>query len=391
MLYLILLLVLSAVVSVVTIYVLGEPGYVFLQWSEWQIETSLILVVAAIFLAMIVLYLIFGILGGFLRFPRRISRSYREYTDAKRLIKTGQGFKSLLLGDWDRAEKLLNGMAKHLPDPIFNYLAAAYAAEKRGDSDKRDQYLAKAEEVGGDNKHVVALVNCRFRMARGEYEESIDELKRLCSHMPKNPIAFRLLAEAYQETGDWAALEQLKPHIQKSQAYTSEEFRSLNSQVVQQRMKSAETASELLKIWKGLSSSEQHQTEYAACYVRKLLEFDRHQEAEKVVRNLLGRHWASELAYLYGLIGGSMNNRQLFDTAVKWLKSHPDDPDLLLTVGKLAIRTEQIDKAVEYLNSARENGGRAEVSEVLGNLLLEQDRTEEALEVYQAAISGTTS
>ena len=388
MFYLILLLILSVIVSVITIYVIGEPGYIFLQWSDWQVETSLILVVVAIFIVVIVLYLLFELVIGIFGIPGRIGRSYREYKDAKRLIKTGQGFKFLLLGDWDRAEKLLNSMAKHLPDPEFNYLAAAYAAEKSGDSKKREEYLEKARGDNGDNKHVVALVNCRFQIARGEHEESIEELKRLCSHLPNNPVAFRMLAEVYQKTGDWAALDQLRPHLQKSQAFNSIELQSLTSRVLQHRLRSAETASDLLKIWKGLSSRDQNIAKHGVYYVRKLLEFDRHQEAEKIIRNILGRNWHSELAYLYGLVGGSMKNRNLYDNALKWLKEHPEDPELLLTAGKLAIRNELPDKAVEYLRASAAGGGRTEAAEELGKLLLNQGRTDEAVEVYREAVSG---
>ncbi len=388
MIYLILLLILSAIVSVVTIYVIGEPGYVFLQWSDWQIETSLILVVAAIFIAIIVLYLLFETVTGIFGLPGRIGRSYREYKDAKSLIKTGQGFKFLLLGDWDRAEKLLNSMAKHLPDPEFNYLAAAYAAEKRGDSKKREEHLEKARG-NGDNKHVVALVNCRFQIARGEHEESIEELKRLCSHLPNNPVAFRMLAEVYQKTGDWAALDQLRPHLQKTQAFTFDEFQSLTSLVLQHRIRSAETASDLLKTWKGLSSREQNVGKHGVFYVRRLLEFDRHQEAEKIIRTILGRNWHSELAYLYGLVDGNMNNRDLYGTALKWLKEHPEDPELLLTAGKLAIRNELPDDAVEYLRASADNGGRSEATEELGKLLLEQRRIDDAVDAYRKALSVT--
>ena len=390
MFYLILLLFLSAVVSVITIYVIGEPGYIFLQWSTWQVETSVILAVAIVFLALIVIYLVFGLVSGIVRFPGRVGRSYREYKDIKRLIKTGQGVRLLLLGDWTKAEKLLNAMAEHLPDPVFNYLAAAYAAEARGDSAKRDEYLDKARGDGGDNRHLVDLVSCRFQIARGEFQESIEELKRICSHMPNHPVAFQLLAKAYEETGDWTALDQLRPHLEKSRAFTSDETRLLTSRIQIHRLQSAESASELLKVWKGLPSREQVLAENSACYARKLLEFDRNEEAEKVIRNSLGKNWNSELAYLYGLVGGAVSSRELYGNASKWLQDHPADPDLLLTAGKLAARVKFADEAIRHLRQAAENGGRAEASEVLANLLVEQDLKDEALEAYRLALSGTT-
>ncbi|MDE0310559.1 MAG: tetratricopeptide repeat protein [Acidiferrobacterales bacterium] len=389
MIYMILLLILTAIVSVVTLSTLGEPGYVFLQWSEWQIETSLIFAVAAIFLFIVVLYLVFDVVSAILGIPRRIGRSYREYKDAKRLIRTGQGLKFLLLGDWDRAEKLLSSMARHLPEPEFNYLAAAFAAEKRGDSKKRQEYLEKAKGSNSDHKHVVELVNCQFQIASGEHEEAIEALKRLCSHLPNYPVAFAMLAEAYQKTGDWTALAQLRPHLQKSKALTPDELKLLDSRVLNNRLRSAQTASELFKVWKGISSREQNMVEFSGLYVRRLLEFDRHQEAEQVIRRLLARNWHSELAYLYGLIGGNLSDSELYETAGKWLAEHPEDPELLLTVGKLAIRNELPDKAVEHLRASADNGGRTEATEALGKLLLAQRRIDEAVDAYRKALSGS--
>lgn len=389
MFYLILLLILSAVFSTITIYVLGEPGYVFVQWSEWQMETSLTFIVAAIFLAIILLYLAFGVIAGIFGIPGRIGRSFREYKDTKRLIRTGQGFRHLLLGDWSKAEKLLDSSAIHLPDPVFNYLAAAYAADRKGDAESRERYLAKAREHDGEHRHVVALVSCRLQLARGEYEDSIIELKRLCSHLPNNPVALRMLADAYGKIQDWTALEQLRPHLHKSKAYGADETKELNARVLLQRLRSAETASDLLKVWKGLSSHEQGITENVACYARKLFEFDRHQEAEKVIRSSLGRHWSSELAYLYGLVGGALSDRSLYDTALKWLKQHPRDPELLLTAGKLAIRNDLPDEALEYLLASNDIGGLTETAAELGQLLLEQNRTEEAIGVFRAALSSS--
>ncbi len=389
MTYLILLLVFSALISIATIFVIDEPGYVFVQWSHWQVETSLILVIAVAFMAVIVLSALLQVIIGLFGIPGRIGKSYQEYKDARRLTKTGQGLESLLLGDWLKAEKNLDSVATDFPEPVFNYLAAAYAAEKRGDADKREHYLKRAGELGGDHKHLVSLVNCRFQIARGEYEDAVVELQKLGSYLPNNPIVFGLLAEVYEKTKDWTALDQLRPHLQKSQALSVAELRSLNSLVLQQRLRAAETASELLKVWKSLSNHEQNKPDTAVSYVRKLLEFDRHQEADKVIRAVLGRTWVSELAYLYGLVGGGMSRQYLYDTAQKWLKDHPEDPDLLLTAAKFARRIGNVDEACRYFRAAVNSGGRPEAAEELGNLLLEQNRGDEALDLFHRALTGT--
>ena len=46
-------------------------------------------------------------------------------------------------------------------------------------------------------------------------------------------------------------------------------------------MQSLESASELLKVWKKSPSGTKNDPEFIAAYARKLLEFNRHEEAEK--------------------------------------------------------------------------------------------------------------
>ena len=385
MLYLVLVLILIAAASVATIYVIGEPGYIFLQWGSWQVETSLILVVTFTFLVVLLLYVLVELIGGIVGIPSRVGKSYREYREQKKLITTAKGFRHLLMGDWAKAEKLLEGAAKHLPEAAINHLAAAYAAQKRGNLGERDAYLIKAKEQGQEYQHVVSLVTCRLQMDQNEYPSAIEELKKLCSALPNNAAAFRTLAEAYQKIDDWTSLDQLLPHLQKSQAYSSKEFRMLSSRVLRHRLQLVDSSSELLAIWKRSSNHVQNESELSAVYVRKLLEFDRHEEAEKVIRRVLDRTWNSDLAYLYGLIGGDMDSRRLYDTAVKWTKLHPEDADMLLTAGKLANRNSLWGKAQGYLELSIQHGGRREAFEELGRLLENQGDAEKAFDVYKKA------
>jgi len=48
-------------------------------------------------------------------------------------IATEKGLQDLLLGNWNRAYRLLLEHAPKAPSPLFNYLAAALAAFQKGD------------------------------------------------------------------------------------------------------------------------------------------------------------------------------------------------------------------------------------------------------------------
>ena len=107
MFYLILLLILSVIVSVITIYVIGEPGYIFLQWSDWQVETSLILVVVAIFIVVIVLYLLFELVIGIFGIPGRIGRSLPRIQRRKKIDKDRPGFQISSFGRLGQSRKVV--------------------------------------------------------------------------------------------------------------------------------------------------------------------------------------------------------------------------------------------------------------------------------------------
>ncbi len=386
MFYLLILLVLVAVVSVATVYIIREPGYIVLQWDVWQVELSLALGVLVIVLFVLVLFVGLEILAGIVRMPGNLGRTYREYREQKKYVTSVKGLQHLLLGEWSKAEQMLDKSVAHLPEPAVSYLAAAYAAQQQDKPVQRDKYLKKARGLDRKYQALVSLFACRLQIERGEYQEAIIGLKKVCAQLSKNAQAFEMLAKAYEETGDWDALNLLSPHLKKTKAYSPEQLNALSIRIVAHRLVAAKKAAELQNIWKNASSVVQRDSEVQATYVRKLLEFNCHQEVDKVIRSALDRQWDSELVYLYGLVNGTLKDQRLYNTAVNWMKQHPDDPDLLLTAGKLARRLGLVGKAQAHLQKSIDLGARKDAYEELGDLLEEQNKIDEAFSVYKTGI-----
>jgi len=382
--YLLLLILLIAAVSVATFNITDETGYVYLRWGQWQIETSLVIYLAATLLVLMVIVLGYELLGGIFRIPGRLGRSYRKYQKQKKLVTTSRAFVNLLLGEWPKAEKQFQSSAKSLPQPVANHLAAAYAAQRSGNISRRDIYLKQARALGSDYHNAVTMFACHLDMQRGNYSDAIRDLKSLCSKLSNNPQAFRLLAKSYEATEDWNALAQILPHLKKSKAYPQRQFKSLTDRLQCRQMESAATASELLDLWKKVSSADQKNAQFSEVYVRRLLEFKRYQEAEKVIRRALNNRWDSQLAYFYGCLGGKLDNSRLYETADKWLSVHQKDPNLLLAAGKLAGSIGLWGKAQSHLEQSIKNGGGAEAYAQLGAVLERQNKSEEALKTLKA-------
>ena len=91
-------------------------------------------------------------------------------------------------------------------------------------------------------------------------------------------------------------------------------------------------------------------------------------EAEQVLRTALKRQYESHLARLYGLVRGDDPARQL-QTAEDWLKANPQDPSLLLTLGRLSLQNRLWGKARDYLESSLRMERNPETCAELARLL----------------------
>ncbi|RBJ70786.1 heme biosynthesis protein HemY, partial [Pseudomonas sp. MWU12-2534b] len=107
----------------------------------------------------------------------------------------------------------------------------------------------------------------------------------------------------------------------------------------------------LTRAWEQLTSAQRQEPALVLAYAEQLRQLGAQVEAEEVLRSALKRKYDSHLARLYGLVRGSDPARQL-QTAEGWLKEHPADPSLLLTLGRLCLQTSLWGKARDYLESS---------------------------------------
>ena len=386
MLTLLFLLVAVGAVSYFTFHLASKPGYVLIQWGEWQIESTVMLAFLATILLILVLYFLIGILLGIARLPNRMVKRLEKRRKKTIEHTSAMGFLNLIQGNWKKAEKQLGRTAKHLPQPVVHHLAAAYSAQQDGNSEKRDSHMKMAENVGKEFKHGIDLAKCRLLTDEGKTDEALAILKKLNTTLPNNAVVHKLLSDLYQKNEDWPEIHKLIPSLRKSGAVPTNEIEALANQAVQFKLNTAENSSELLQAWK--ETQKQRNVENLQLYVRKLLEFECHKEAESEIQQELDRRWNSELAYLYAKVGGAVDKRKLYQTASSWLKRHPEDTDLLLTAAKLAYRNNYTAEARDNLEKCVSLGGRSEAYAELGKILESQGDRNHALEAYKAGMES---
>lgn len=107
----------------------------------------------------------------------------------------------------------------------------------------------------------------------------------------------------------------------------------------------------LTQRWQNVPSALRGDPAVVAGYAAQLLRLGAEEEAEEVLRHALKQGFDATLVRLYGQVRGRDPAKQL-QAAEGWLKEHPDDPGLLLTLGRLCLVNKLWGKAREYLEAS---------------------------------------
>ncbi len=388
----------AALLAAVGISVLlkDETGYVMLSWGEWTIETSLALFILLLLVLFGIAYLAVRALIRLWQVPRATAKWSTERRKKKNLSNIVRGHVELAEGQWQAAEKHLLKHVQHSDTPLLNYLGAAQAAQRQGAIERRDHYLQLAFKEDKKAALAVQLTQAELQLAEGNPEQAQKTLAYLKEIAPKHPRVLSLLAQAYRDLKQWRKLRELLPLLRRRHIFTDEELKELEQQtflgILEGAIQSAEEK-RLREAWNSLPKEARTNPVLVARYASALAKHKQGDEAEAILRSTLRKQWSPELVRLYGDIEGANPERQL-SIAESWLQAHPKDPDLLLTLGKLALRGQEWNKAKSYLESALSAAPTAEAYQLLAGLLEQQGDRERALEYYRAgmqlALGGTT-
>jgi HemY protein len=100
--------------------------------------------------------------------------------------------------------------------------------------------------------------------------------------------------------------------------------------------------------WERVAKTRRHLPEVVGRYARALAVTGEQEEAYSVVLGALRKQWDAGLVRIYGELQAPDPLKQL-KNAENWLQEHGEEPALLLTLGRLALRNGLWGKARSYL------------------------------------------
>ncbi|MDE0349646.1 MAG: hypothetical protein OXM56_08060 [Gammaproteobacteria bacterium] len=352
---LLLLLVAIAGGAAFGLLALRDPGYVLISYGNRTFETSVWFALAILVLVAAVVGTAWTILRRTLRSRSRLSAWSRERRIRNAHAQTVQGTIQLAEGDFAAARTTLMTAAEQVETPFVSLLSAALAAHRAGDAEQGERLLARAEEAAPGAGTAVGLTRARLAGEAGQWRQCRQTLDRLASNHPRHPGVLRLSLKCAERLEDWegviaAATALGKAKVEDADGLDAAVRRAWRGRLAASRG-SETVAAHARETWKAVPKALRTDAALVREYAEALLSGGDTDTAESVLRAAINADFDRALVDLYGRLRSGRPHRQL-DAATAWLESHPEDPGLLLALGRLAIASDEPDRARGYLESS---------------------------------------
>ncbi|KJH84167.1 heme biosynthesis HemY N-terminal domain-containing protein [Stutzerimonas stutzeri] len=371
-----------------------DPGYVLISYDRFRYESSFWIflgLIACLWLLAMVVHWVIGLLHASGALVNPWSRRHR----ARRVAKASRaGLRELAEGQWGLALGHLRIAAEHDRQPLVHYLGAARAASELGEYEQSDELLRKAREREPEAGLAVGLTQAQLQIARGQYDAARESLNALHSDHPRHPYVLTLLQQLYVQLQDWPALCRLLPELRKHRVLPPARLDELErlawtaalEQVGQVQAATSEDAQQALnQRWQTVPSKLRNEPLLVRAYTDGLSRLGAEEKAEEILYAALKRQFDDLLIERYGRVRGREPSRQLAH-AEAWLKAHPDNPELLLALGRLSLRNEFWGKARDYLEASLRLEHRPQTCAELARLLAQLGDKERSNRLFQEGL-----
>jgi HemY protein len=374
-----LVLLLAALAGAAGWHLLAEdPGYLLLTFRGWSIESTLVVAVAGLVLALALLAGLFGLL----RAPWRIWRRQRRRAARERFAG---GLLALQEGRWLAAERALRRAAGDRDLRLPALLYASRAARERGAPAQAEALLAQAGRSGARAAAIPALEQL---LAEDRAAVACELIESLQQHGPLPPRVLELRARALAACGRSDEAVTLLPALRRARVREGDAWQALEAELLQAWLQAADSSAELERRWKSLERAQRRQPSVVGTYADQARRQGEPGQAAAAIEQALARgEWSDLLAERYGSLPHADPGAAL-RVAEHWLEQRPDNPSVLLCLGRLCRHDQLWGKAEAYLGRAIGAGAGSAAWEALGATYADQGDDTRSRQAYANALQG---
>lgn len=378
------------VLAVALALVLREhSGNVLIIAQPWRIELSLTFAVLLLLASFVALYVLIRVIVWLVSGPERF-RSWRGLRARKKeheLLESG--WISVLEGRYEDAEQRLSkllGRSKSPNTRVLAGLALARASHHLGEYARRDDALRLARQAAGNDarlKEAHAAAMAEMLLDQNRPQEALPLLQPLYESNPRHSHAARLLLRAYRQLREHERVFDLARTLLRRGVIDKSEALPLIETAAAVRLDSVDPA-EFRAIWGELKADERTLPEVAlaaAAFHERQGDFE---AAGKVLEAALNIRLESGLLNAYSQCPPEYVARRLAKAEV-WLKSDPQNSDLLAALGNLCLTGQLWGPGERYLLRSMKIRSDVRIHALLGNLYDRLGREADAMKHWRLA------
>ncbi|WP_426415148.1 heme biosynthesis HemY N-terminal domain-containing protein [Aestuariirhabdus sp. LZHN29] len=396
--FLMLLLALLAMALVANGMVL-DNGYILIAYGDTTFETTLWMGLLLILVLLCIVWCAKALLWLLLASLNLVVPVTAGSRLRRARVNASRGLLNLIKGNWKSAHRQLGRAAAEGESPLVNYLAAARAAHLMGDEQLTGEYLRRADADVPGATVAVGITQAQLYLSSGQLEQALAVLKELRRKVPRHPYMLKLLVRVYYRLHDWEGLQGLLPVLERYQVLPADEILKLQGEAYAKlfalacekgaRAAEAESLQQADLIWDGLSRKQKQDEVLVAHYANCLIRLQAWERAEQLLSKSLRRHYSDRLMELYGRVRSADISSQLIK-AEALLKEHPDNPVLLIALGRICLANELWGKARESFEKSLKLTRSTVACNELGQLLAQLGEHEESTRYFREGLELAT-
>lgn len=336
-------LVIIGLVAFAAGWLANNPGDVVLEWQNYQITTSVAVLVAAALLFAGLVALLYRLWWTVLRMPGRLRRARRARRQRRGFEALSRGMVAVAAGDAEAARRQAQRADRYLDDPPLTMLLSAQAAQMQGDEKAAEKYFtALSERRPTEFLGVRGLLNQAIK--RQDWDEALVLARRAYRINPKSEWVVKVLYDLQKRTNRWADAAVTVDEAARLNALPSGDPQQEKAEIYYQRSVQ-ESGFEALK-WARKAARER--PSYVPAILRwaqLLIDENRHRKAVTVIEDAWQRTPDPELAEMYWKARQVNDAMQKLDAAQRLADHNPEHPESRMIVAVAALEAHKWDVA----------------------------------------------
>ncbi|RFC36055.1 MAG: HemY protein [Candidatus Nitrotoga sp. LAW] len=364
-----------------------NPGYLLLVYPPYRIEISLTLFLLILLTLFVFGYFVVRLALSAIRLPAYVRQFRIERAHSKGRLAMMEALVAFFEGRYAVAEKAAVDAMELGESSSLNPVIAARAAHELREFERRDAYLATADNKSAGVSIMRLMAQAKFNLDQHQPQAALQSLKELRESGVKGHVgALHLELRAQQQARNWDAILNVVDQLEKRSAMDSVAAAQIRQQAWLEKIRAHTLdAPALLAIWKSTPGEFKRRPKVVAAAVRAFIHQGDCRNARQIITDRLNAAWDSDLVMLYGeCLTGEAGSH--IEQAERWLKQHPDDAGLLLVLGKLCLHQGLWSKAQNYLDASNSIAPSSAAYTALGYLSEKLQQPDEAFKYFQKAM-----